>query len=261
MTRIHSPDWDGGQLNESFPREVNWDEFGVCTGSCHYNCVFDGAAVFVAEQVEHPDFDFMIRKSASLRRVEGGMADVVINFFGVEASLQGSKYSLQATTSLQPIETHPKFHEEIGGYGTEQDKSHAKNGAIFDKVGKFVGFGPLKSGSSVIENPYLGVRSYYQPSVLFEENSVCGEDHVEVALDNLGKISGPPTTPMLPDVTALDGYETMDRTWLFMGVNAKEMGKGIQRQRRWMLSGFRGWNTVIYGDSAAPGVQVSGAQL
>lgn len=272
MSIISGADWDSGQLNEDFPREVQWDDFGIATGTCHFNCVFAAGANVIGAEKTHPDFDFLIRKNAVLRRVGGGLGTAVINYWGVEANLESSTYSLEATASLQPIETHPKFKSDIGGYGALGDADypqHTKHSARFDKDGKFLGFGTTETSNTgeKTENPFSGVRSYYAPSVVYKESTLCGENHVAVMLDKLGQIDVPSQPDeenqmpsLLPNTDAIGGFGSEIRNFLLLGVDATPIGKGSRRNKRWMLSGPRGWNQLIY-TRGSNGINVDSADL
>lgn len=256
---IPGPGWTDGALNEDYPRDIHWDEFGIASGACYYNCRYAYGQALVTEIKSHPDFDFMIRKNSVMKREEGGMAKVQINFTGIEDGIQGHWYSTKASTSLQPVETHPKFKADIGGYGRLSDLSHAKNGARFDREGKFIGFGTVDENGNAVGDPkFIGTRSYYAPSVCYEQTSVLGANFsVNDIADDLGKIdANVPNGPSGVEGSGegLDGdlptIQTVDdevRNWLKLGVDVSPLGRGHRRLSRWMLSGPRGWNNVIYG--------------
>lgn len=233
-------------LVEDFPQEVNFDEFGVASGSMFYTTKFDNARNLVKDKKEHPDYDFMIRKSATIRREEAGQAAVTISYFGVEDDLLESFFSVSTSTNLEPIETHVKFVSDIGGTGTTADMSKAKNGALFSEKGQFLGFKPYVKNFAEenVKNKFAGIRSYHAPTVMYEEMIMAGAGKLEDFLkvnDRIGRIEDPTGSNFLPDVGDLQDY-------LYIGVNIQQVGKGARVMRKHKLSGLEGWNAIIYGD-------------
>jgi hypothetical protein len=238
-------------LVEDFPQEVNFDEFGVATGAMFYTTQFDLARNLVAQKKEHPDYDFMIRKSATIRREEAGQAAVVIGYFGIENDLRESFFHVTTSTNLEPIETHPKWVSDIGGSGSSADMSKAKNGALFDRQGQFIGFKPFVKdfAGSNVKNKFGGIRSYHSPTVMMEEMAMVGKNRMADFLKvfgRVGRIEDPTGSNYMPDVGP-------NQTYLYVGIDIQQIGKGARVTRKHKLSGVDGWNTLIYTDERYTG--------
>lgn len=229
--------WHNGQLLatllEDVPAQIDFDRWGVAGGSLHYQCMYDVAPGLVQQVVIHPTFPWLIRDTASIVREEANLARVQINFKGVPPTTNQKTYRLSAVTESQPIESHKDFITKVGG-----TPDSPKNGAVFDRYSKFIGFQTkLSDGSS---NPKAGIRSYLSPSLSYEEIWVNGGGTgLTGTLANLGKIDSPPSSNCFP--TGLDG-----RNFLLAAGDAEQVGTGLRITRKWRLSGKRGWDTDIY---------------
>ena len=248
-------------LCEDVPREIAWDEFSIASGTCHYTTMFANATELVGDQKVHPDFDFMIRKTALVRRIEAGICQAQINVYGVEENTAEHRYFFSASAQTQPIETHPRFKSDLGGYGTETEEINTKNNAKFDKQGRFIGFIALKTGTpkQLEDNEELvGVRSYYAAGVTLESHSVLGESHANLDLSRVGFTEEPP--PIAIDNVNIDEFNsTYTRSWIASGVESAPVGKGFRRVYKWLLSGHRGWVKRIYGN--ATGITLDTTEL
>jgi hypothetical protein len=235
------PIWNGadlaGYLLEGVESEINIDVKGVATGSCAYSCKWANAIALAGAVTCHPDFNFLPTKSIKITREEAGMAKVTVTFEGIDPDKVDNEsvpkvYSLQATVSTEPIETHPDFVEKIGG-----TPDAPLFNAEFDEAGKFKGF-PAVLADGTTQNPKAGIKSYQCPSVVYSLEYTTNS--TADALNDVGKISSPPSSAMLPSAAG--------RNWLFLGGTATKKGNAISVKKSWKLSGPRQWDSDIYGD-------------
>ena len=226
-----------GKLVEDYPAEIVIDRFGVASASLRYTSMYENAVNLVLTQTEHPQFSFLKRKKAVIRREEAGWATITIDFEGVAAtsvSLGGSgfgstrNFSINSTVTTEPIETHPHFHSLVG---TPEDP---KNGAQFNSEGKFTGFSYTHEGE---RNKFAGLRSYLSPNIIFEETLVKGNINFGNILQNVGTIAQPPSEA--PDLGG-------KRDWLFVGATVRNVGGGLELKRKFRSSGHNGWTQGIY---------------
>ena len=168
-------------------------------------------------------------------------------------------YTMKFTTTSEPIDTHPDF-EKIGGNG-----ENPRNAAVFETDGSFRKFAHKLSDQDIVwgdarnakggigvagdQNWYAGVSSYLEASGVWTKSFK--SDRLPT-LDGLGRISTPDGEP--PEV---DG-----RNWLYTGFSATftSPAKGDVNRKikgdismEWMMSGRRGWDKDIYGESAPEG--------
>lgn len=240
-------------LVEDVDHTIELDETGVGSAVLQYTCGYDNAIRLVRQLKAHPEFTWLVRKKATIRRVPGYIAEVTVTFEGVdpepapsgvgpgndqEIGEEGESvtYSLEGAVDSEPIETHPDFPEFAGKPG---DPATWKNGAEFDKkTGEFLGFRPLIVGTP---NPKAGIKSYLSPGLVYTRTRTI-PDRTKLTqginLSSLGKISTPPPSYLLPNVG--------NRTWLKSTARMETVGNGLRLHESWKLSGRAGWDADIY---------------
>jgi hypothetical protein len=241
-------------LVEGVDHSIEIDDSGVGSAVLEYTCKYDDAIRLVRALKVHPEFSWLMRKKATIRRIEGYLATVSVNFEGVDPEPSpGSNgpgmpeqatgedgelvtYTLEGATDSEPIETHPDFPEFAG---KPADPATWKNGAEFDKkTGEFLGFRPLISGAP---NPKAGIKSYYSPGLVYTRVRTI-PDRTKITqginLASLGKIDTPPASYLLPNVGT--------RTWLKSTARMETVGNGLRLHESWKLSGRAGWDADIY---------------
>jgi hypothetical protein len=255
-------------LTEDTPREIVFNEYGICGASIYLSGSYSTAKSTVAGMKTYPDLDYLKRKSAKITRMEAGMCTAVVIFEGVPPLSSGGagggahppKYSLKSTMTTSPIETHPKFNNFAGYWN---DVKTWKHGAMFETKdadrGTFKGFKPMSatassggsgSGTAADQALWAGVKSYEEPGLIFEEttlyptapNSSGGGIAGGVGMAKLGLIDTPPN---------VSKYVSLDskRNWLLVACDIEQIGFGIKVVKRWRLSGRNGWNPDIYASS------------
>ena len=182
---------------------------------------------FILGKNEHPEYEWLTRKSGNVVRQEADYAELKINYQGVPPLTDQRTYRTTGATNSDPIESHVDFASVIGG-----TQAAPLNSAIFDDTGKFTGFA---SGSA-----HFGTKSYLSPGLKYEETWVLGVFTGAYALEALGDIDTPPSSFVLPSVRA--GANLM-----LTGGSAEPVGgAGGKIVREWRLSGRGGWNGQVY---------------
>ncbi len=236
-------------LTEGADATIDFDATGVSKASITYHCRWDVVALLVRRLMTHPDFPWLKKKTATAKRVEPYMADVTINYEGVDPEQNTGPgtgdngevvtYGLEATLETEPIETHRDFKDFAGDHN---DMTTWVNGATFDGKGKFEGFTATVDGEA---NPKGGVRSYLVPGVIFTRTRVIPSivvSAVGVSVEAVGRIDQPPSTPFLPAIGSHGGVSP----WLRLGSTIEQVGDGMRIVERWKLSGVNGWDVDIY---------------
>lgn len=238
-------------LMEDYPATLNFDQYNVIGGELNYTVLYNSAPPLVNLLKRHPDYYYMVRKSASIVRMEANMAKVNVKFEGIDPDQNddddSAVYSVRGATESQPIETHERFHIFAGI--ASKGKTTWKNGAVFstqaDDQGTFLGFKPTEttSGTTTTTNPKSGITNYLDGSVIFQQVKTYGRrDGIsdgKADLQNLGRIVKPPN---------VEKYVTVPkkRNWLLIAANVDEIGDGVKVTLQWRLSGRNGWDRDLY---------------
>ena len=241
-------------LVEDVDHTIELDETGVGSAVLQYSCGYEHAVRLVRALRAHPEFPWLTRKKATIKRVPGYIAEVTITFEGVDPDPSPSgtgsgaqeealsedgesvTYSLEGAVDSEPIETHPNFPDFAGKPG---DPATWVNGAEFDKkTGEFLGFRPLIAGTP---NPRAGIKSYLSPGLIYTRVRTI-PDRTKITqgvnLSALGRISTPPPSYLLPNVG--------NRNWLKTTARLESIGNGLRLHESWKLSGRNGWDEEIY---------------
>lgn len=252
------------QLEEQVDSSISIDENLVAVATVTFKVKWNRALALSLQQSRHPEFPSLIRDKVDIKREAPDWALVTINYKGVVSTGTGDdrivkRYSLQAATASEPIETHEDF-EVFGGKPIKgKGKTNAK-GAVFDDKGKFTGFAmqdleatpPLDYYGEDPNHNLAGTRSYLSPGAVYVETTTYNEEaanggstNAVLDLKRLGKIDTPPDSKLLPSISG------SARSWLLIAVTATETGNGLQVVRKWKISGRRGWNKKVYDTAAA----------
>jgi hypothetical protein len=156
-------------LLEDFPQDIKFDYWGIAGSSLYYSTMFASSSGLVQDIVNHPDFPWLQRTTATISRQEAGLGKVKIDFAGIPPNTNDKKYRVSGATSTEPIEAHQLFVSDIGGivnladgvpnsmgiYPNPQNVvlmpnqtalligtavNGEKNGALFNLDGSFKGF-------------------------------------------------------------------------------------------------------------------------
>jgi hypothetical protein len=175
----------------------------------------------------HPRWSFLDMDKRTISLAEDGHWDIVGDYFGVQG-IPEAIYTLDNSTSQEPIETHKDF-ATFAGY-----EASPLNGARFDhETGEFINFVRNPAGTNT---KWVGVRAYLNASAVWRQTTVRKIRPSGADLDNVGKIDSPPNNPPTPS----------GRNWLYGACSYDQKGRTFTIRREWLLSGPRGWNDVIY---------------
>jgi hypothetical protein len=162
----------------------------------------------------------------------------------------GVEYSLEGTTSDDPIESHPDYQDLLTIYGgTEGADGKAKWDKILPDgsdaqsfeyvVPGFESFTHSSlevAGTTSRRNPMHGVESYLVPGLTWTRKSVTRILH-EGLIRSLGTIDTPPGHP--PELSG-------NRNWLKIRIRGTFRGNIWQIEESWLLSGPDGWVPEMY---------------
>lgn len=210
---------------------------------------------------DHPDISWLKCVSFSCQS-EGEVDTVTFNYEGIPTNSELTKYSMEVSTSEEPIDTHPNF-PEFGGIPTDANEdgiveefgskfSSSAEDAVFEK---FI----LKDGEDGTEaNNKVGISSYLEPSVTWTEERTLGEgltgSDIEDIIGDLGMyyddvpkhINVPSGSTTIPNFYDSIGGAGGSRDWMLINATYEPVGKGGILRRTWRLSGRMGWNQIIY---------------
>lgn len=236
-----------GRIVEGLDHTVEMDLTGVASAELVYNCIWTDAVRLVRAIYRHPDFNWLIKKSATLRRTGGNLAEVRVKFLGVDpeqSNGSGSSagdngelitFSIEQSTSTEPIETHPDFESTLAGEW--DDPATWLNGATFSPKGVFEGFaaGSRKSG----------VKSFLSPGIVYVRTTVLPKIVAGVNLNqaDLGKVVAElPASPIRPTMAAGINF-------LKISAEIETVGEGVRIVEKWKSSGPNGWDPDIYANA------------
>jgi len=230
-----------GRLIEGMDHTIEMDLTGVSSAELAYNCIWTDAVRLVRAISRHPDFFWLIKKSATFRRVPGNLAEVRIKFQGVDPEQSSGSntgdngelitFSVESSMSTEPIETHPDFAIFAGEW---DDPATWQPGAAFSPKGVFEGFaaGSRKSG----------VKSFLSPGLIYVRTTVLPKIVAGVNLNqaDLGKVVAElPISNIRPTMAAGINY-------LKISADIETVGEGVRIVERWKSSGPNGWDPEIY---------------
>lgn len=239
-------------------KTVTWDENGIAQGTIVYR-IGASTAVSDAQQTKsHPDYHYLKRTGGSVKFLEANMAEVTLDFSGVDPDANGQvQTTIRATMTNEPIDTHPKF--------TEWSKKFAP---ILNPDGSFKKFDSkikqkdADGNDQEINNPKAGIKDYLDPSVTYEQSKIFAfATNAQLAneIKNIGYIDSSfyegvgipvPPTPI--------GDDGKPRNWLLVSGSFEEIGEGGKVTKVWRLSGRRRWDSIIYDkNNEAPPNQVN----
>lgn len=178
------------------------------------------------------DSFFLPRVKRDVREQGDGSYKVVFSFDGKAdpENETGEEFSLDATTSEDPIESHEDIKELIETYAGERTD---EGKVIFDLN--------LDLDGEEVKNPMHGVSAYLVPGMVWTHTFV-RRRFDRTMVQGLGCIDHPPTGSNGQAPPALEGK----RNWLLIRVRAEWRGNVWKISRSWMMSGPGGWNELVY---------------
>lgn len=242
------------QLEETVDSSIDIDEDNQAKASVTFLCKWELAVTRALQNVRHPEYPALIRKTVKISREEAMMAKVVIGYEGIlsENDQEDSvvkTYSVQGVAGAEPIESHPRFKEFAGSVPRGSAGTTSK-GASYDEKGNFLNFAvqdleadpPLDYYGDDPAKVLSGTKSYLAPSVTYKESVTYNKSARgggDLNLADLGKITQPPSSALLPKTKG-------DQNWILVSLSSGEVGDGLKIDREWRASGERGWNPTLY---------------
>lgn len=230
-----------GRLVEGLDHTIEVDETGVSSAELTYHCIWTEATRLIRTVTRHPDFNWLLKKKATISRRPGNIAEVRITFKGVDpeqgTSSEGGEsgeivtFSIENAANAEPIETHPDFDTFAGEW---DDPSTWANGATFSPKGVFEGFA---AGS-----PKSGVKSFLNPGLVYVRTRVIPKlaSGMNLSQADLGKrVAALPASAIRPTMAA--GVD-----FLKISAEIELVGEGVRIVEKWKSSGPNGWDTDIY---------------
>jgi len=145
-----------------------------------------GASSQVPRGQTHPKDTRLRCHRASTTLGANGIATITAEYIGIASgNMTQCEVSGRGNMSTEPITTHPKFVEKIGGTAES-----SKNGAQFNTTGLFIGFIYDQNAASLGKNKE-GVRSYLNPGFGISGHFYTSDIGIARKLkDDVGKTSG-----------------------------------------------------------------------
>lgn len=220
--------------------EISVDRMGLWTGTCTFSLPVGDYHLVPPPGSWHPLLPFMWAVRSRLV-LAPGLWRAVVEYEGVDM-LPLPVYELNPGVGTEPIETHVDFIDTLAGRPTaplhgarwidpktgEVTKCEIPGRFEFDK---FSGF--LASGE---RNPFAGTTGFKEANETWWQKSWTTKEP-----PNPGQVLVRVATPPggAPDYGG--SYD-----WLEHPVQFSHRGNAYSNVQRWLLSGRRGWNPLVY---------------
>lgn len=214
--------------------ELAYDDTGLVEGQIVY-AVDSGAwaSAVALLGTAHPDDENVTLYRLRRRFNTLGIQEAVFDCIGLSKDPTDRVVSFPASTSTEPIETHPDF-ATASMAGTPDDP---QNGAVFtfDDDGNPTSFAGFNKDDAPDE--LRGVRSYFTSTIICRATYYT---RTPPRFSALGKIVG--SLPNIPDIGGVVN-------WLQLAPSSEQIGTA----RLWRVteeflgSGPNGWSEIIYG--------------
>lgn len=227
--------------------EIVTDNKGLATGRMIMKCKPEAWQDMPEIGAQHPYASFCTMERRSVRFTPGFWT-ILGDFVGCEKEVTDPTYDFNPGTSNEPIETINNFVSAIAG-----KPSAPLNGAIWrdengdvttdNKRGIFDRFKIHKDDGT--QNPWAGCEEYLAASNTYFSKNWVQKSKPSGASRPLKVVSSPPGGKA-PSFTAAN------YNWLEFPVAYSVRGLVYECSQRWLLSGPRGWNRVIYDGTGTP---------
>jgi len=219
------------------PGDVHTDLYGLETCLATFKVPQDRLDLVPPMFAFHPIFTYLNMERRRIN-ITPGYLIITGEFAGINGGSTTPIYEIAIGLSDEPIVTHPKFVQYIGG-----KPSSPLNGAIFldpegeitsdDSVGQFAYFQHVSGG---VQNALAGVDSY-----LAADQIVWRQKYYSTARPTLTTQVGYISSPIGPVPPTIGSGN-----WLLTGCTYEQRGNVFFICNEWRHSGRRGWNSVIY---------------
>jgi len=225
------------------------------------------------KQKEHPNMEDLHKTNFGIQRLDGTLGRATLTFKGCESGKKYMRYTLDSNTNARPIETHPFFQngkdipdgEEIVGedaYGyrfgdkVEGGIPSGSRQATYDETQLSPSF---KNFPVNAEYDLPGVQQFWgigmSINMILVSHVDDGFHHkIEGGVDEggyayrVGMVVDPPDE-IMPDIDSVmkeAGGVKFQYNWLITRCNVEIVGSALRQQVEFTMSGYRGWNKLIY---------------
>ena len=254
---------------------ISCDQDGIWTANWIVTDKYKSCLEMASKAVYHPKLDHLMRTNWGIQRTAGDMGRLTVVYKGVPEGTVNIRYTIQSSTQAQPIETHPFFDEgdDIPD-GDELDEDSAYGYRFGDPIEAGAGGGQgskqalyeILNGNRMFKGFPLnsqydlqGVQQYLDIGVTLRATIVThASDGNEQQIDDknldqggtfyyVGQVVDPPNSikPDTDQFAQASGLET-NYNWLVTTCDTEIIGSAIKQNVQWTLSGYLGWNRLIY---------------
>lgn len=256
--------------SESFSQDID----GICTST--YVCTGDYYKLIehAHKLKEHPSMKDLVRTNYGVQRLDGTLGRATLTFKGVEKGKSYMRYTLDSGTDARPIETHPFFVR--GKTIPDGEPNITENDAYGYRFGDRVEGGiPDGSKQAFYDETQLApsfkhfpINAYYDlPGVTqflgmgMTLNLIYisyADDNFRTKIDSniddggyafhVGMVCDPPDEikPDIDSVIKEAGGISSRYNWMVTRCNVEIVGSAMRQEVQFTLSGYRGWNKLIY---------------
>lgn len=217
--------------------EITADRNGLWSGGCQFSFPAGRLDLMPGVGTQHPYANFLVAERFRLV-FSPGLWRLSVEYVGSNVDSSEPQYELSPGTGNEPIETHERFLSHLAG-----KPSAPLNGAIFrdletgfetsdDVLGQFERFRVILEGGGL--NPLAGLEQY-----ITQNNTVWTKTWTQRSAPSSGGVR----------IAAPDGPAPAyggASNWLEMPVAYTKRGNVYSCAARWIASGKRGWNSLVY---------------
>jgi hypothetical protein len=188
----------------------------------------------------HPSYPALKLYEADAKREPGNVMAVTCTYRGVIVGNKNtySQQEFSATTSAEPIETHPMFSDPIGNPPVSPTELATIQKFIDNNtvpVYTSAVDGATKAGVTLYNKKRRGIDSYFNIGGVFKLTYI--QDTAPSDYSKIGKITISPTSAPIPPG---------NRNYLYTGLSWRKQGGVVTVSEEYTMSGFNGWDSDLY---------------
>jgi hypothetical protein len=194
---------------------------------------------------EHPDLKRLYLQKMEANRVPGAQVEVSLTYLNFDETVEypGRKagpivrYGMEISVSDEPLLTHPEFQNL-----DEKEQMALQNmiNGTLEKPDGTLWENDITSDTDALDLVKQGITSWRCPRLIWVQSFTVKTSNFNTAsaTNGMGKIDAPPGG-------APSGGS---RNYMYIGATATptEDGNFLNIEKRWELSGPRGWNETLY---------------
>jgi hypothetical protein len=188
----------------------------------------------------HPAYPALKLYEAQAKREPGNVMAVTCTYRGV---IVGNKYTysqqeFSATTSAEPIETHPTFSDPVAAPPVSPTElatiqKFLDNNTV--PVYTIATTGATAAGVTLYNKKRRGIDSYFNVGGTYKLTYIQAD--IPDGYNAIGKITiAPPLAPIPPG----------NRNYLYTGLSWRKQGGVVTVSEEYTMSGFNGWDSDLY---------------